>query len=106
MKIGFSGETCGVVQLLLLADVVWLQAAIVGVSKELVVAEDGIESLRFTPALEPALKGFDIAWCVIHFAGTLLASVVSIGAGRRPLVRKDRCCLLCCSNDVASTPST
>lgn len=55
VNIGFSGVTCGVVQLLLLADVFWLQAAIVGASKVLEVADDEYESLAFSPALELAL---------------------------------------------------
>ena len=59
VNIDFSGVTCGVVQLLLLADVFWLQAAMVGVSKVLEVADDEYESLAFSPALELALGSTD-----------------------------------------------
>lgn len=59
VNIDFSGVTCGVVQLLLLADVFWLQAAIVGVSKVLEVADDEYEFLTFCPALELALGSTD-----------------------------------------------
>ena len=77
-----------------------------GVSNELEVADDGKESLLFRPALEPALEGCDEASLGTDLAWPLLARKVLIGAGRRGRESRDLCFLVCCSREVASTPST
>ena len=77
-----------------------------GVSIVLEVADDGSESLKLRPALELALGGPDETSWKSAFVWPLLASAVSIGAGRFARLTRDCCCLLRCSKDVASTPST